>query len=638
MKKTICTILTLLLLISASSFTVYADDYGDIIVMFPLSIDSFSFRQPDADSTRIDVEFLVSGEEESDDFSGDRRYDYIVSAAIVNNGEIEGKRAIGEGRALLGDLVQIQCDLSGLNTFGSYSLVLEVFKDFEGLEEYNFAIADGTFSYTSANMLPAPSGFDLIIDLTDFAVSADWSNYRDHIGEEWIFAVLDGREDVFFVQLEREETAYVTIFDPDATEITVELSYIRGGRVSSVLSKTIILEDVLSFDFGEHTSALQGKVDYNTDRSIYATVFVFSPDDPSSYNEFGQVIVTPSEMIHLNGSGFFSINLKEFTNFVEIKWTFDISDNQDNGTVHFIKHADVYVDLLPPRLRLPEHSSILFTDESFFIIAGSTDVGTLIFIDENAVAVDENGSFVYTVSLENGENLFLVIAENDSGNQTAQTVVIFRTDPASELLSQREGFIDRYLVLLVTLAISLIYFACVLIFVKLYNKKQKLKRVEALADLLRNLTTPLFVMSAGYFIYTLIMKSFIEQYVNSRDFVYDALADSGGVLNSIIIYQQRQIQQNQALWLLIAVSAVFVVTLLFSVIVRLYDKLMAREQKPKPVRPPPPQQPQPMTPPQPQQPQPITPPPAQNSPSFCRNCGAPLPPNAAFCGNCGNRI
>jgi hypothetical protein len=621
MKKTICTILTLLILLSAGSFTAYADEYGNLIVMFPLSIDSFSFRQPDAGSTRIDVEFIVSGGEENPDFSGDRRYEYVVSAAVVNNGVIEGKRTIGEGRAFLGDLVQIQCDLGGLNTFGSYSLVLEVFKDFEGLEEFNFAIADGTFSYTSANMLPAPSGFDLIIDMTDFAVSASWGDYRDHIGDEWIFAVLDGRDDVFYIHLAREETEYITVFNPDATEITVELSYIRGGRVSSVLSKTIVLEDVISFDFGEHTSALQGKVDYNTNRSIYVTVSVFSPDDPFAYDQFGQLIVTPSEMIHLNGSGFFSINLKEFTNFIEIKWTYDISENQDQGTVHFIKHSDVYVDLLPPRLRLPEHSSIIYTDKSFFTIAGSTDAGTLIFIDDDAVAVDENGSFVYTVSLENGENMFLVIAENDSGNQTAQTLVIFRTDPTSELLTQHEGFINRYLFLLITFAAGLIYLICVLLFVKLYNKKQTHKRIEALADLLRNLSTPLFVMSAGYFIYTFIMRLQIERYVNSRDFVYDALADSGSVIDSIIVYQQRQIQFDQALWVFITMSVIFAITLVFSLLVRLYDK---RKNK-KPMAPPPP----PMAPP---------PPPVQKSSSFCANCGAALTPNTLFCGKCGHRV
>jgi hypothetical protein len=670
MKKTVCTILTLLILVSVSSFTVSADEYGDIIEMFPLSIDSFSFRQPAADSTRIDVEFLVSGgEEDDDDYFRDRSYNYIVSAAIVNNGVIEGMRPISEGRAFLGNLVQIQGDLSNLNTFGSYSLVLEVFKDFEGLEEFNIAIADGTFSYTSANMLPAPSGFDLIIDLTHFAVSANWENYRDHTGDEWIFAVLDGRDESFFVQLPREETAYVVSFDPDATEITVELSYIRNGRVSSVLSKTIILENVLTFDFGEHTSALQGKVDYNTDRTIYVTVSVFSPDDPSAYNEFGQVIVTPSDIIRLDGSGFFSINLKEFTNHIEIKWTYDISEDQETGTIHFIKHSDVYVDWFPPRLRLPEHSSVIYTDASSFIIAGSTDVGTLIFISDNAVTVDESGSFIYTVSLEHGENLFLVIAENDSGNQTAQTVVIFRTDPASELLAQRESFIDRFLVLIVTAAAGLVYLICVPLFVKLYNKKQK--RIEAIADLVRNLCTPLFVMSAGYFAYSLAMKSRIEQYVNSRDFVYDVLADSGSVIDSVIEYQQRQIQFEQALWIFVAVSIVFAATLIFSILVRLFGKFTKKDPKQKPpkpaqtveapvydepyvyeepqsyvepqnyyVEPQPPVYEEPPSYVEPQnyyvEPQP----PVQNtdSPSYCRNCGEALPPNATFCGFCGNRL
>jgi len=560
---TIAFLILILLLASLSPQTTLAE-YGDIVEIIPLSIDSFTFRHPDANSTSIRVEFSISGSEGS--------FDYVISAAVIANGTLEGSRDIAEGRGQLGEVTQVNANLGDLGSFANYSLILTVYKDYEGIEESATAVAHDTFSFVNHNMMPAPSGFDIEIDLTDFAVAATWGAFLDHAGDEWIFAVMDGSDEVFYIELDRNVTVYAVHFEPDATEVTVELSYRRGDRISSVLSKTILIEDILFFDFDEFTDSLQGTIRYNTVRNAFVDVSLFSIDDPMHYDDRGEAREETFESLQISGSGFFSINFKEFSNSIEVRWAFDQNDASADGVVNFVKHIEVYADLLPPRLRLPENNAIIYTDDSSFVIAGITDFGATIFVDGREVPVNDDGGFLAAVDLQGGKNVFAVTAMIGQNNQTTQIVTIFRTDPASRVLEARVSFVERYPALLISFLASLIFIAFAFCFVRRYNNKWNANRIEEAACLIRNISIPFFVLSTGYFIYALIKRLDSERYLNSRQFAVDGLSEAGRMVDTVVAYQKNLIQFQQARTVLIIMSVAFVSASIFSILAKFMRK------------------------------------------------------------------
>jgi len=169
----------------------------------------------------------------------EEKEDIIFVAIIGQEGEITGVREIGKGNSELDKITQEKCYLGNLNSHDNYSLMIEVFKYYDVIEENEVSIAEGTFAYVNENELVAPREMDIIIDLSNHSVSAKWGKYARQNEEGWIFAVKDGSLDDFYVELSKNETAYTVFFNPNATEIIVELSYRIGDRVSSVLSKKI---------------------------------------------------------------------------------------------------------------------------------------------------------------------------------------------------------------------------------------------------------------------------------------------------------------------------------------------------------------------------------------------------------------
>jgi hypothetical protein len=651
MKKTISLFLMAsLYLLILNPFGVLAS-YGDVVQMIPLSVDMFAFQQPAGGDAYISAEFSVSG--------GEGMYEYVISAAVIENDVIVGTREIGEGRGKLGEIIQARFYIGDLSTYGNYSLVLSVYKDYEGIEESETAVANGTFSYTNPNMMSAPSGFDVEVDLTDYTVWVTWEEYMEYYGDEWIFAVTDGSGEDFYVELGRDETGYAASYDPSATELTVELSYRRGENVSSVRTETIQLDDILTFDFGEYSSSLQGKISYNTQRDALAEIALYSPDDPLSYDESGYEADAPIEKVRLAGEGFFSINFKEFSNSIEVRWSFNDVNIPQGGVVWFKKHIEVYVNLLPPSLRLPENNSAVYTNKATFDIAGTTDFGAAVLIDGNEIPVNDNGGFLATVPLEDGENSFVISALNVSGSHTTQTIKIYKTDTENAVLSDTEdiGFFGRYTFLIVSLLVCIVYMLFTFWFVRIFNKKWTAKKTEALADFLRNICTPLFVLSTGYFRYALWNKIDAERYVDSKEFASDVLNNPGGMVSVVAAYQDHLTRFEQALNILVIVSAVFGIMLLFSIGVRVVNKKRLRKASLEEM----PSQETPQNTPSQELPQEDQEPQIQSSDDsadeipqdqstediqdnnlkgiyYCPNCGAKYDKQIKYCGKCGTKI
>lgn len=125
-----------------------------------------------------------------------------------------------------------------------------------------------------------------------------------------------------------------------------------------------------------------------------------------------------------NNEGVFStsIKLSEGSNTINFQ-AIDNSGNESKKTQDYI----VTYDSEPPELTLnsPENEKAFYgNSQRQMTIEGSTEVDAKIRINDRIVVVDDDGNFTYLTTLSEGENIFSIIAEDEAGNQTGQTLTV----------------------------------------------------------------------------------------------------------------------------------------------------------------------------------------------------------------------
>ena len=86
---------------------------------------------------------------------------------------------------------------------------------------------------------------------------------------------------------------------------------------------------------------------------------------------------------------------------------------------------EVVLDTLPPEIRILTPSPGHVTRDETLRVAGETEGGASLTINDVPVAI-ENGTFAYTVSLGEGDNLFVLRAVDEVGNGAEMTLLVHR--------------------------------------------------------------------------------------------------------------------------------------------------------------------------------------------------------------------
>ena len=83
-------------------------------------------------------------------------------------------------------------------------------------------------------------------------------------------------------------------------------------------------------------------------------------------------------------------------------------------------------DTTPPALEItsPENETTITGLEKELIIRGRTEEGVRVTINDRLVIVGPGGDFNYQYSLQEGENSFRIVAQDEAGNQTTQELKI----------------------------------------------------------------------------------------------------------------------------------------------------------------------------------------------------------------------
>jgi hypothetical protein len=87
----------------------------------------------------------------------------------------------------------------------------------------------------------------------------------------------------------------------------------------------------------------------------------------------------------------------------------------------------VLYDDTPPELEItkPEDGEEFYgARQRQMIMQGSTDEGATILVNQRAVIVDNQGNFTFSSTLMDGENTFIIIAEDKAGNKAQEEITV----------------------------------------------------------------------------------------------------------------------------------------------------------------------------------------------------------------------
>ena len=436
-----------------------------------ISITRLDFT-PVGPDNRTELSFEVSCDVEGS-------FNYVIYAAIVDDDEfIGGQKEVISGTGQLNQPQTAHVRLSGLQTYNKYRFYLDAWRNDYDLETSDTALSVDSFSITNQD---APEHIENIlteVDLSENIITFDWSEYLVPCDEYVIgvFDPVDESEYLFANAFERDITQTIVSFTPDTQAIRVELSYIRNENTSHPLTKEIPLRTGAEFSFPQTdtVSAQQLSIGYNLSRSIHAVIRV-------NENE---------QQIALSGSGSFSISLDELDNEIVLRYWLD-----DENTVYTMRKL-LSVDSTAPILLLPENDVTLYVENDTFDLAGATEADCTVTVNDDAVAMKSDGTFVHELSLLEGDNEFIVRARDPAGNMASQLIVIHKLKPGAGFDQEEVPLWRTYIPLIGSFIAGLFLLLFVSVSTRIYGKNRKISRLFAISELLRGVFLLCFVIAA----------------------------------------------------------------------------------------------------------------------------------------------
>ncbi|MDE7297270.1 MAG: hypothetical protein K2N94_00390 [Lachnospiraceae bacterium] len=544
-----------------------------------IRIEEFTFTPVAEGDQRTEAAFRVTGAVEG-------RYHYAIYAIVTDaDGSISGRKELAQGSGTLNRTETVRVRLSELLTYDRYRLYLEVWRDDHGLEASDAAAADGTFSIVSPDAAGPIEDIYAEIDLTENILTVDWSAFAVRC-DEYVIGIFDAADD--------GEPLYANSFSSDITQTAVsipagvrrlraELTYIRNGRVSRTLKKEIPAAGSAEFTVRASgtISQTQTLIGYTVPGKITAVVAVNGEE----------------QQISLSGTGDFSVNLEDFDNEIRISYS-----DTDENTV-YVMNFSVSVDMIAPILLLPENDVTLFVEADTFELAGATEADCTVTVNGAAAELNADGTFLYSLTLAEGDNEFIVNSRDSAGNVASQLIIIHRLESSETSGSAASLQWEKYLPLILSFLASVLLLVLVFAFSHIYEKNRSISRGFAVAALLRNGSFTVLVPAlgaAGYFAWQYFT---LDRLVTSEK-LFDVAEESVSAAYDAL---RKHTLYGRAFFAGIIVSAAAAV--LFTACLFLARRLKRRADVRK-----------------------------AEEEYICRNCGEKYDEPVKFCSKCGNKM
>lgn len=402
-----------------------------------------------------------------------------------------------------GDEKELSIDFRDVNSSDSYYLLLEVSYSGKIMDYFDEEIV-GPFS-VKGEELEKLSDYDVIVNTAQHQIVISLEDDLPYYAATGYVTVdINGaRVAESLLDFDGNQTQTMVEYDPEtAGEVVCNVKITNGdGRISADSVKTFRLDD----QGDKFTCVMPEDKPYNN--RTYQ-IYYKNADD----NRIYWVIEDGYEDYeNVTGSGYLKLELNEGTTYLKVRYT------NDDG-IEFVDERYVTVDSLPPALRLYEHPDGLITEASTYILSGVTDAGAAVTINDEAITTSGDGAFQKELTLEEGENVFVITAQDEAGNASTYAVKINKTVPAK---TRQEGAADSsfltkilpYLPLIIAGYASI--FGIILLLIVAGGKKKG----KPVLSIIRNASIVGAVFALIAFVADFIVWKKREAYAKSVDFI-----------------------------------------------------------------------------------------------------------------------
>ncbi|MCK5848115.1 MAG: PQQ-binding-like beta-propeller repeat protein [Caldisericia bacterium] len=201
-----------------------------------------------------------------------------------------------------------------------------------------------------------------------------------------------------------EATVTINTWDLDPDDYSGRIVFdTNGGKVIVPVLITVVDEEppVIEWDF-EDFKLIDEKLYTNQKEAVLK-----GKTEPTAY------IIINGEDAEVDSDGLFEleIELKEGKNEIEVKTEDDLGNKGEEA-------LELYLDTKPPELTVSTKDYTLSTEENFYIIGQCKEDNVIVTIDEEEIELGKAGKFAVEVTLEKGENVFVLKATDQFGNET----------------------------------------------------------------------------------------------------------------------------------------------------------------------------------------------------------------------------
>ncbi len=431
----------------------------------------------------IDVAFLAERGEES------APYSYYLY--LTYEGEGASQVLLEQGEAYTGEEFSQSIDLSVANSFDKYKLYLEVELRLDGVTLFD-QMESESFSFENTNKLPALSGMDMTVNISERMLTLDWEKYRDHRYNAYRVIIFGGAgEQIFCSDLPSDQAHKITQYISESyPAINVSLYGISNGILSEALTRTVTVNGGLELLTKSPTSASQLQIKCNIKKDTPLKVKI---NDVSS------------EFISAGKEDTYALTISNGNNTLYAEYTSD--------DVRYILEEDIFKDGFAPTISFYEpYANMSFPNKQATLIGS---VGDAVEFYVNGSKIDiTNGQFSFTLELADGENKYLFEAIDTAGNKTSYPMTLYGgTEKVAASTPGAEIDTPIWIPLVIGGVVALLF---IILAIVLTVKKKKLKAFSSLGLVVFFAFVCVLTLSA--YIYQLVIQSNLVNTANSYSF------------------------------------------------------------------------------------------------------------------------
>lgn len=460
---------------SEINYSIMEEDYGLWIQYFNIS---------DITDDKAKIVFQADCEAENIDYS------YEIYAISTTDETAVSKVATGNAKS--NEAKELEIKLDALSD-DDYVLRLDVYYR-NGEAELFDTFQSESFAYHNPNEPNAIKDFKILVDIMNLSCEMNWKEFTVGGCDGYRLQVYENSALIYTGDFQNNITAQEVLFSKDATQLQIKLYYKKNNIWSAPQVKTVNLqEEYLKLASPEVTGAGTAVIEYAvaSERTLYVNI----NDKEGNYR--------------IENTGNLTFNLTEGKNVI-------YAQMEGDSLISYKIDTQVYYDANPPFIKLYENldGKTFYTDDVNII--GTVSGCHKLTINKEEVTIDEQGEFHYLASLNLGENLIEIEAEDVNGNASKMVLTLYKASKITGDSIAKSGWV-QFLPLVASLLTSVLIILLAFAFMHKKDKTAMKKTIKVWPWVLWDILAAVFEAGCIY--------GFVNHYRYSNSIKYIEMAE-----------------------------------------------------------------------------------------------------------------